>query len=155
MAVRDAFKVTRKTFFNPRAWFSYDEFLNHNRIIWGSIKSVVVAPAVEPGAEEETFEQAMERNGMSEEDRQIGIKAYRNFALIFVSLAVFSFIYAFFLLFAYHVLSGWLLAMSVCALLLSQAFKYDFWALQLQRRKLNLTFDDWKNNILGNKGGAA
>ena len=26
MAIRDALKVSRKTFFNPRAWLNYDEF---------------------------------------------------------------------------------------------------------------------------------
>jgi hypothetical protein len=154
MAIRDVFKISRKTFFNPRAWFNYDEFKNQNRILWGTLSTVIIPPTPAP-ITDETFEQAMARNGMTETDREEGVKAYRRFALLFVFLALIAFIYAFFLLFAYHVMSGWLLALCVCALLLSQAFKYDFWSLQLRRRNLRLTFNDWKEAMLGNKGGAA
>lgn len=155
MAVRDYLKISRKTFFNPRGWFNYDEFVNQNRALWGVIKGIVVPPQADTPATQETFEQAMQRQGMTEADLQESIKSYRLFVMIFMLLASLAFIYAFFLLFGYHTLSGWLLAMCVCALLLAQAFKYDFWSLQLRRRKLNLTFKEWKQSILGDKGGVS
>ena len=153
MAVRDYLKISRKTFFNPRAWSNYDEFVNQNRILWGTIKSIIIPPTIAE-INEETFEQSMQRNGMTEADLKESIKNYRTFALLFALLGGLAFIYAFFLLFGYQTLSGWLLAICVCALLFAQAFKYDFWSLQLRRRNLKLTFNDWKESILG-KGGAA
>ena len=97
----------------------------------------------------------MQRNGMAEADVLVAIKNYQLFVLIFTLLGGLAFIYAFFILFSYHTVFGWLLGISVCALLFAQAFKYDFWSLQLRRRKLDLTFTDWKEAILGKKGGAA
>lgn len=153
MAIRDVFKVSRKTFFNPRAWLNYDEFKNQNRILWNLVKDVITVPAPTPQSSE-TFEQAMVRHGMTEADIATTIKNYRLFTLIFLTLGSLAFIYAFFLLFGYYTISGWLLSMCVCALLFAQAFRYDFWSLQLRRRKLDLTFNDWKESVLGKKGGA-
>jgi len=156
MAIRDAFKVSRKTFFNPRAWFNYDEFKAQNIVVWGVLRSIFVAPPVAPETETtDTFEEVMQRNGLTEADLAISLQNYRLFVWLFISLGLLAFIYAFFMLFAYHTLTGWILAMCVCGLLLAQAFKYDFWCLQLRRRRLNLTFADWKASILGGKGGAA
>ena len=154
MPVPDVFKVSRKTFFNPRAWFNYDEAKNQNRILWNLVGNILTSPQVTPQSEE-TFEQAMQRHDMAEADILVAIKSYSLFVTIFVFLAALSFVYAFFLLFGYHTIFGWILAMSVCALLLAQAFKYNFWSLQLRRRKLDLTFSDWTESILGKKGGAA
>lgn len=153
MAVKDYLKVSRKTFFNPRAWLNYDEFKNQTGLLWGILKPIITLPTPAP-ISEETFEQAMIRHEMTEADRVLAIQAYRRFALLFVFLGALAFIYAFFLLFAYHVFSGWLLAMCVCALLLSQAFKYDFWSLQLRRRNLRITYRDWLDALLGKNGGA-
>lgn len=154
MAVRDVFKVSRKTFFNPRAWLNYDDFKNQNRLLWGMVKDVTTVPEAAPRTDE-TFEEAMARHGMSEADVNVSSQNYRRFALFFAFLGSLAFIYAFFILFGYHTISGWVLAMCVSALLFTQAFKYDFWSLQMRRRKLDLTFDDWKNAILGKKGGEA
>jgi hypothetical protein len=154
MAVRDAFKITRKTFFNPRAWFNYDEFNNQNNVLWNLLKANLVPPQTQP-QDTQTFEQAMQRHGMAETDIPVAIKNYRLFALLFSLLAFLAFVYAFFILFGYHTLFGWLLSMCVCALLLAQALKYDFWSLQLRRRKLDLTFADWKASILGKTGCVA
>lgn len=151
MAIRDIFKVSRKTFFNPRAWLNYDELANQNRALFTLLGNLFTVPVAAPIVEE-TFEQSMQRHGMTEADLKVAIKNYRLFALLFVALGSLAFIYAFFILFAYGTIAGWLLAMCVCSLLLTQAFKYDFWALQLRQRKLTLTFKDWKTAILGGKG---
>jgi len=152
MAMWDIFKVSRKTFVNPRAWLGFDYFIGQNRVIGSYLKSIFVPPAAVP-VNEETFEQSMQRNGMSEADLKLAIKNYQRFTLLFVFLAVLSFCYAFFILFAYALFSGFLLALCVCALLLAQAFKYNFWSLQLTRRNLNITFNDWKKSILSKNGG--
>ena len=50
MAVRDAFKVSRKTFFNPRAWFNYDEFKGQNNALWNLLRGVLIPAQTAPQA---------------------------------------------------------------------------------------------------------
>jgi hypothetical protein len=147
MAVRDIFKVSRKTFFNPSAWLDYQALVNQNKIIWGIISGLKERPEV---GESETFDEAMKRQQLTEKDIQDGIGTYRGLALVFVILSVSSLAYAFYLAIRHYSLTGFLLAMAVAALFGSQAFKYDFWALQMTRRQLGLTFKDWKRQYLGN-----
>ena len=149
MAIRDMFKVSRKTFLNPMGWFGWESMKEQNQVIWGLIKGMFV-PA--KPIREESFEAAMQRLDVTEDDVRTSITRYRTFALIFLILGVISFAYAFFLLFYYGTITGWLLGIAVAALFGSQAFKFDFWAFQMSRRQLGLTFTDWRRNILGEKG---
>lgn len=149
MAIRDIFKVSRKTFINPSAWIDLDALKTQNQMVWGALKSLFSTPVP---VREETFEQAVKRLGLTEDDIQTSISRYRTYALLFVGLALLVFIYAFFLLFYYGYLLAWLLAMAVCGLFLAQAFRFDFWAFQMRKRRLGITFNEWKQSILGQKG---
>jgi intracellular multiplication protein IcmV len=148
MAIRDLLKVSRKTFFDPRAWLGYDEVKDHTSTVWNNLKAqcVVSAPT-----REETFTDAMARLGLTEEDIQNSIKSYRLFALIFFIFGILAFAYAFYLLFQHYSITGWMLGLVVCALFMSQAFRFDFWSFQMKKRQLGLTFAEWKNHILGKK----
>jgi intracellular multiplication protein IcmV len=103
---------------------------------------------------EETFDQALIRLNLTEADVKSSITTYRNYALLFLVFAVLALAYAFFLLFRYGTITGWMLGMAMCGLFVSQAFKYDFWAFQMRRRKLGATFSDWKKAFLGEKDSA-
>lgn len=149
MAIRDIFKVSRKTFINPSGWFGLDSFVEQNKTIWDTIRSLF-SPA--KPLREETFEQAMQRMHLTEADLQNSAKNYRLFALVFVLFGLLLFLYAFYLLFTHSSYTGLLLAIAASAVFFSQAFKYDFWAFQIKRRKLGVTFAEWKANILGIKG---
>jgi intracellular multiplication protein IcmV len=148
MALGDMFKVSRKTFFNPRAWLGYDELKTNSVTIFAILSTLFRAG---PPGEQETFDQAKKRLNLSEKDIQNSIKNYRIFTLIFFIFALIAFCYAFYLLFMHGTFFGWLLGLCVCGLFLSQAFRFDFWALQMKKRTLGLTFKDWKNHILGVK----
>src|SRR5579862_4561130 len=148
MAIRDAVKVSRKTFFNPRGWLDYDN-LKQQTIGLLAILQTTFRP-VSP-AREESFEHAVERLNLTETDIQTTIKNYRLYALIFFCLGFITFCYAFFLLFYHHTFFGWLLGLCVCSFFLSQAFRFDFWSLQMRKRRLGLTFSEWKKSILGDK----
>ena len=148
MAVRDIFKITRKTFFNPSGWLDLDSLREQNQTIWTVFKSMFTAQRPE---REETFSEAMKRLDLSERDVQFGATNYRIYALVFFLLGLLLMFYAFFLLFHYKTLLGWFLGMASAALFYAQAFKYDFWSLQMRRRKLGLTFKDWKKSILSDE----
>ncbi len=97
------------------------------------ISNLKAVPA--PGVPE-TFDEAMKRQGLTEKDLQDGIATYRALALVFLLLAAAAVAYTVYLLVGYGSLLGALLGVAVAALFFSQAFKYDFWALQMRKRTL-------------------
>ncbi len=146
MAIKDVFKVSRKTFINPRAWLGYDSLKNHTQTIKTLVKD---AATVRKPEVTETFDEAIERLGLKKEDLNSTEKTYFIYALLFFVLAVADFIYGVYLLFFHVAFLGFILALAVCVLLLSQAFRYHFWVYQIQQRKLGCTFEEWRDNLLG------
>lgn len=149
MAIRDVFKVSWKTFFNPAGWLDYDGLKNQNRTMYSILKSMF---SKEVPARQETFEQAKERLGLTDDDVKHIETNYRIYAIIFLVIGIIIFAYAFFLLFRYFTLTGWLLGLAASAYSLSLAFKFDFWSFQIRQRKLGATFSEWKRSVLGDKG---
>jgi intracellular multiplication protein IcmV len=139
MAIKDIFKVSRKTFFNPAAWFSDALFVN-SKITWNLVKDLFIAPTQ---AKQETFAEAVKRMNLSEADIQETEQRYLLFALVFLVLACLSGIYGLYLLIIAKTLAGFALALAVVALFLAQAFRYHFWYFQTKFRKLGCTFDEW------------
>ncbi len=152
MAIRDIFKVSWKTFFNPVGWIDYDSLKRQNVMIYNMLSSLFARNTVE---RTETFEEAKARFGLTEEDIQKTAKVYRIYAVFFAVLGLALFGYAFYLLFSHTSILGWLLGLAVSGLLFTQAFRYDFWSFQIRRRQLGATFDEWKRDFLGDKGGAS
>jgi intracellular multiplication protein IcmV len=150
MAIRDIFKLNRKTFFDPLGWIDHDGLKSYTRTIWDILATTFSTPRP---VREESFEAAMKRLNLTAKDVKSGANLYRLTAIIFLILAIITFIYSFYLLFHRHTFPGWLLGMATTALFLSQAFKFDFWAFQMRERKLGLTYAQWSNSILGNKKG--
>lgn len=146
MAIRDIFKVSRKTFINPAGWIDYEGLKTQNRTIITVIKSLYTPQKAERS---ETFEQAMTRLQITDADVQSLASRYSLFALMFALLGIAVFGYAFYLLFAHVSFLGFILGLSVSGLFFAYGFKYDFWALQMKRRELGLTFEEWKHHILG------
>lgn len=146
MAVRDIFKFNRKTFFNPYAWMDWGRIVAQTEFMWSVLKSLFYPPAMQPGC---SFEEAMQQYGLSEDDVKDGIVTYRLLALMFLILGLSALFYSIYLASFHASFVGALLALAVAALFFSQAFKYDFWALQMRRRHLGLTFADWKRQYLG------
>lgn len=140
MAVRDAFKITRKTFFNPAGWLGYNELKTYNSIIWSNLKELTT---IEKPQRTETFEEAMQRLDLTDTDVQETSNRYLLYAIIFVSLGALAFAIGFVFLIGYHTFSGFVLAMACVAILLTYAFRFHFWHFQIKHRKLGCTFDDW------------
>lgn len=142
MAFRQIFKVSRKTFINLRAWADYDSFKDSNRTILDILKSLFITPAPQ---REETFEQSMQRLGLSESDVLQAQRNYYIYAIIFAVIGAVVILFGFYLLFFHRTFQGWLLAMAASALFLAQAFRYHFWYFQIKHRKLGCTFEEWRH----------
>lgn len=136
-----------KTFL-PSGWLygEYEDVKNQNKTIVGSIKGLLTKPVPQ---KEETFEQALVRLKLTRAQADSIASRYRWFALLFFLIGLCLFGYAFFLLFKYFSIAGWLLSLAATALSFSYAFSFDFWSFQIRSRKLGVTWKEWLENILG------
>ena len=148
MALKDVFKVSRKTFFNPSLWFGYESFVAMNHGIWNIIKSLFIRQAP---AHKENFEEAVQRLQLTDTDLHEARKNYYAFAIFFLVLGLIAFLYGLYLLLHHHTLSGLLLAFISAALFFSQAFKYHFWYFQIKQRKLGCTYQEWRHGSRNTK----
>lgn len=140
MAIRDIFKFSKKTFFDPASWLDFSGLKAQTVYIKTALKELYKKPT--PG-KPEAFSSAKKRLHLSDEALSKMSQNYQSWAFIFCLLGACLFFYSFYLLFTF-VIHGFLLGVAVSALFLSQAFKYDFWAMQIKRRQLGLSFADWK-----------
>ena len=153
MAVKDIFKISRKTFVDPKAWLGYDVLKDNTKTFWAFFKAVFF-PETPKAERKETFEEAVARLELTEENIQNIDKNYVLFAFIFGVAGLGLFIFALFLLFDAAFL-GCLLALSGAAILLSKAFKFHFWHFQIKHRKLGCTFDEWRSGRPKNEASSS
>lgn len=152
MAIRDVFKVTRKTFFNPTQWIDLEALIDQNKVLKDYLFSLFSRPTP---VRQETFKEAATRLKLTQEDIAKRIRNFDLFCYFFVLLSLASFAFSWFLLFAYAAFADWVLGLAVTAFLVANAYQFSFWAAQLKKRKLGLTFKEWKQFILGSEKGSS
>lgn len=141
MALRDIFRINRKTYFDPFAWFGSTAQTNAY-LIWNLIKTLFV-PA--QNARVETFEAAKERLKLTEEDLAKSQSNYQVFSFLFLIFAISTFFFSFYLLIKYLSFAGMLLGWGATSLFLAQAFRFNFFYFQIKHRKLGCTFAEWRS----------
>lgn len=146
MAIKDIFKFSRKTFFDPGSWLGLGELTAYNKVIGSTLKTTFTKDETH---RVETFEQALKRLNVTESELQESAKRFRVYALFFLALSVMTFLAGFYYLFEYGTLSGWVLAMSVTLLFGANAFRFDFWHFQIKHRKLGCTMQEWWHGQIG------
>jgi intracellular multiplication protein IcmV len=151
MAIKDIFKVTRKTFVDPAAWLGYSSVKDSIQTTWDLMRNQFIVPeATTP----ETFAEAMTRQNLTEEDIVDRQNQYLFYASIFLVLALISFIFAFILLFHERTFAGFCLGLAVTALFGSQSFRYHFWYFQIKQRRLGCTLEEWKDSLFNSGKGS-
>ena len=146
MGIIDIIKPTRKTFFDPAGWLDVNWLRFQNRTVMNSVRNLYTP---EQPLRQETFAEAMQRLNMSDKEVDEAGKFYCLLAIIFLLLGIALLGYSFYLLVYSLSFFGFLIGMGATAVLFSQAFKYDFWSLQMKKRTLGLTFADWKRHLVG------
>lgn len=142
MAIKDVFKVSRKTFFNPSAWLGYKQLKVNSLAIWGFVK-LAITPAKPERSE--SFEEAMKRFKLSETDIKEQKTTYFMYAFCFALAGLVIVGASFYYLIHYHSLAGFLVGLVVSTFAFAQAFRFHFWYFQLKFRKLGCTVKEWLN----------
>lgn len=148
MAIREVFKVSRKTFINPRAWLGVDSLKEQTKTISTFVKDAVTIRKPEIT---ETYDEALQRLDIKEADAKKTARIYLSYAVLFVALAVLDFFYGMYLIFHHGTFLGMVLALAVCTLLCAQAFRYHFWYFQIRSQRLGCTVQEWREFLLGKR----
>lgn len=144
--IRGFFGFIGRHFLNVRRWTSYD-FLKTSAVdVYSSGKTVFKGPTIE---KPESFDEALKRLNLSENDVTHRYNNCRKTAIIFFVITIVLVLYTLYLL--YHgVFMGAILSLAVTVLVGLHAFKYHFWMFQIKHRKLGCTLDEWKSNKIKN-----
>lgn len=138
-----------KSIFNPRVWMDYEQIKGStNYLIHGITSLFVLKKRSQPV---ETFEQAMARMGVTEEQLLKRQQSLFRLALLMLVLSMGVFAYT-----MMHVYYGHFHAAGASAviflLILVLAFRYHFWYYQLKAKKLGCSFREWLiRGLLGAK----
>lgn len=135
-----AVKVSRRTFFNPSKWFGYALFEAQIQATIGLIRRLFI-PA--QATHQETFAEAVARQGLSEADLKKAHARYLLFTAFFLLVGLIFGGYGFYLLIYYASVAGLLLSLAAAGLCLANAFRFHFMAFQIRHRKLGCTFTEW------------
>jgi len=120
-------------------WMDLSRAKAGSKSILGMAKNLFV---VSQPKRTETFEQALERLGMSEKDVGERLQAFFRLFLIMVLVSIVIFSYAVYLLITGTLMASFA-AIAVSTVAAALAFKNHFWYIQLKHRRLGMIFKEW------------
>ena len=128
-----------RSFFNPRAWTSYDTMRDISQYLFDGFSRLFV---LKKRGQTEELDEVMRKLSLNEKDIAERKKVFFRMTLLMGLISLLVFFYTMYhLLYAnYHAV---LLGSVVCFLSLALTFRYHFWYFQLRRRKLGCTFKEW------------
>lgn len=136
---RGFFRTMSSAFFDVPRWVNVKQYVETNKTLYTKIKdSLRVAKPVR----EETFEAAMHRLKITEQDLKARIPENQRAFIILLSFIIVLCLYGFYLIFHGKV-AGTLVVLAVIVFSAVRAFQYSFWNFQIKNRKLGCSFKEW------------
>lgn len=140
MAKSKGLRFWTRSIFNVPRWIGWNDLRNNAATISGMYKTLFRSRPV--SSYRETFEEAIERLGMSEADIERVCQQYYQRSLIFLSVMFLGIFYHVYLLYHRYWSAG-IVMMSIDFMLFSFWFREHFWYTQIKRRRLGFTFTEW------------
>jgi intracellular multiplication protein IcmV len=135
-------KKTVKKAFNVSKWADVDNVKKDTKTLGQLFKDTFAKPHTENLPYDETFESAVERLGLTEQDLIAKQKNFFSNAMAFLVMALLIIGYMLFLLFNGHIAAG-LFCILLAGLALVNFYRFHFWYIQIKYRKLGLSFKQW------------
>lgn len=129
--------------FKVTDWFNTENHKSNIMYIVNTSKNLFL-PAAKTSYQE-TFEQAMARLQLTEQDIADRKKEFLRLFIISLAITIGLFSYTMFITITYKNLYSFILGAGVTILGLAKTFRYHFWLTQVTKKKLGLTFKDWLN----------
>ncbi len=134
-----------KHLFNVPSWIGYRQLRFMTRGVWNFSKGFFIPK--HPKCRE-TFEEALVRFGLTEQDLQQRIKEFTGLTILWLILFFLDVVYALYLAWKNSWL-GFFPTMGISLILLTQAFRYQFFIFQIRQRKLGCKLHDWFTAYFG------
>lgn len=139
------FSGTKKVFghvvnFKVHQWIDSNYHKNIFKYLTDYTKSIF---SKDERLQQETFEQAIGRLQITEEDLANRKKEFTRLFIIFLVISLSLFSYTMFITITYSNIYSFVLGIGVTVLSLANTFKYHFWLTQINKKKLGLTFKEW------------
>jgi len=147
-SIGNGVKWSLKPFFEVSQWIAGAEVKRQAKIIRDE---AVAAGGVKKATRSESFAQAAERFGLTEQDILIRQRSFLRLTLTFAGMSLLAFCYALYLFWHGTFWAG-MVGFVVGLVGLGYAFRYHFWFFQVKHRKLGCTIREW---LQGNAGGEA
>lgn len=139
-------KGTVKYFFNIPAWIGSENVTDSGRWVldlWNRLTHV------SKSERQETFEEALERLGLTEEEIQERYKVFNRMAWLMVFMFFLGAVYTIYLAKTAS-LTILLASFGILVFLFALFMRYSFWAYQIKERRLGSSFSDWMRGLWGN-----
>ncbi len=144
MGIMSAAKKTGKVLFNFKVkdWFGFDFIAKETTLIKDGFKNVFTKEQAE---RTETFDEAMQRLELTEQDLENRTTEFTRLFIIFILMSVAIFCYSIFISIKFSNIGGFFMGLAITVYCLTHAFRYHFWLFQIKHRKLGCTFKQWLN----------
>lgn len=127
------------TFFNFKRWLAYEQIKENGKAVGHSAKSLF---ATKKSKHIETFDEAVQRLNLTEEDLVNRTQQFLKLARLYLFFAIALVIYVFYLLFTGHILAVFT-GLALVMLVSSYSLREHFWYMQMKKRKLGCNLRDW------------
>lgn len=138
-AKRGFFRTMTSTFFDLPRWINAKQYVETNKTLYSRVKESF---QISKAQRTETFEAAMIRLKLSEQDLKERVAANQRGLIILLSVIVLLCLYGFYLIFSGSV-AGTLMVIAVIIFSAVRAFQYSFWNFQIKNKKLGCSFASW------------
>lgn len=146
MGFRSYVKNTVKANTNVKSWTNWD-LLKDNAQIVKNFAQDLKAPNESIPVRSQSFEEAMQTYGLTENDIKKRMRTNFLTAVFCVVLSLASFSWMFHLIYKGLFLSA-VVSLSLSALMAAYGFREHFFYFQMKKRKLNCTVKEWASSFL-------
>lgn len=136
---RGFFRRLSSVFFDVPRWINAKQYVETNKTLYSRVKNVF---SIAKAQREETFEAAMLRLKITEQDLKERVLANQRGMMILLSFIAVLCLYGFYLIF-HGAIAGTFVVLAVITFSAVRAFQYSFWNFQIKNRKLGCSFKDW------------
>lgn len=128
-----------RSFVDVKRWLATEQIASSGRVLIDGAKSLLLPRKSEIV---ETFDEAIIRLNLSEENIGERAKQFFNMACVYFGITIILCVYAVYLFTKGSVGAG-LICVSLSTLSASYALREHFWYMQMMKRKLGCNFTDW------------
>lgn len=145
MGLRSFIKNTAKTNTNVKGWASWGEIKQNAQVVGTFMDTFKKRNQT---AQPETFEEAVKRLSLSEQDINARMKSYFRVAALCAILGFAALGWTFYLLLFRAMFLSSLVGLGLAGLMFTYAFREHFYYFQMKNRRLNCTVKEWFSSLL-------